>query len=119
MSYGDGENQLRAWLDKRRPAARCTGGPFTALIMQDLNKIVDIAQGLQSLMMNRIFISIIESYTLEELDSLAYGLGYPPSTLEGRTIDGRARSLIQHALNKHRLANLIDQIRDDRPHLEI
>ena len=116
MSNRDGEKRFHEALRRRRPPD--PGGPLSAVIIHDLDKIMDIAQALQAIVLNRINRAIVESYSLEELDSLAFGLGCPPSTLEGKTINGRTRALLQHMLNRNQLADLIDRINDERPHLE-
>jgi len=58
---------------------------------------------------------MVRSYSIEEMDDLAFGLGVPPEELGEDTLSGRARSLVQYMQRREQLPELLAAMNRKRP----
>ena len=69
--------------------------------------------------LRKLLRAIIDSFNLEELDELCFGLQVDIENLEGTTKDRKARSLIQHFSRRKRINVLIIAFQEARPEITI
>lgn len=60
---------------------------------------------------------IVAHYNLEELRTLCFKVGVDYDDLNGEGLSGQARELILYLERKRRLADLLDRLKRDHPHL--
>jgi hypothetical protein len=60
---------------------------------------------------------LVESFDLEELHSLCFGLGINFDNLEGSALESKARELIAYCQRQNRLSDLLAACRQQRPHV--
>lgn len=58
---------------------------------------------------------LVRSYSIDEMDDLAFGLGVPPEELGEDTLSGRARALIQYMQRREQLPELLAAMNRKRP----
>ena len=58
---------------------------------------------------------LAQSFSLEELDDLCFGLNISHEEIVGKTIKARTRALVEYCQRRGRLSELIEKCREERP----
>ncbi|MFZ0546078.1 MAG: hypothetical protein WAM60_11600 [Candidatus Promineifilaceae bacterium] len=113
----NGEERLKQAIGRIRNRPSLVEGPVEAVVLTELRRIGRQVNGLEQMILARLYLMVERQFNESELQDLCFRLGVDYENLGGQGKAARVQSLVGYLHRRERIGELIEVCREMRPGL--